>query len=85
MTERKRFRSALIVVLMLPVLYFFSLGPVVWLKDKLDHDGVTYRYLDAYSFPADSLITAGYGDWISNYLDLWAPSRRFQAIEEALL
>ena len=89
MTERKRSSTALIativvVVLMFPVLYYLSLGPVAWLQSQLDYETVTFSCLDAYCIPADSLVRAGYGDWISNYVDLWLPETSFQSVGEAL-
>ena len=63
-----------IIVAVLPIVYLLSLGPVAWLMMQvpLDEDGMLFRCIVAYCYPANSLAQTGYINWMEHYIRWWA-------------
>ena len=74
----------ILVLLLLPLLYVGSLGPIARLQLQLEYGTFAHKSSEVYCVPAQTLVETGCGDWIRQYVDLWLPQYQFQSIEMEL-
>ena len=80
MNEKRDIRTGatvaiLVVVVLLPLLYFLSLGPLNWLYGTgAVREGWLYQLVWCYATPSRLICQSGYGEWLLTYLEWWRPA-----------
>ena len=64
--------AVVVVLLLVPPLYFASLGPLAWLLGpNIEPGSITFNLWMMYAYPGELLYEAGYGEWLSDYVEWW--------------